>query len=103
MALDYLTIQPMSAECERLFSAAGRMVNPLRHQLEAQIIGMCQVLRSWLRAGIIYNLDPFFIPVNEEQIDRELAQMSGQQLEGWATKWLTQIASVQEEMEANWR
>ncbi|KAJ0125809.1 ATP-dependent DNA helicase, partial [Fusarium oxysporum f. sp. albedinis] len=25
MALDFLTIQPMSAECERLFSAAGRL------------------------------------------------------------------------------
>lgn len=103
MALDYLTIQPMSAECERLFSAAGRMVNPLRHQLEAQIIGMCQVLRSWLRAGIINDLDPFFISVNEEQVDMELAQMSGQQLEEWATKWLTQMESVQEEMEASWR
>ncbi|KAM5529009.1 hAT family dimerization domain protein [Fusarium oxysporum f. sp. phaseoli] len=53
MALVFLTIQPMSAECERLFSAAGRMVTPLRSRLEAQVIGTCQVLRSWLRAGII--------------------------------------------------
>ncbi|RKK15430.1 hypothetical protein BFJ67_g17957, partial [Fusarium oxysporum f. sp. cepae] len=29
MALDFLTIQPMSAECERLFSAAGKMVSGL--------------------------------------------------------------------------
>ena len=29
MALDFLTIQPMSAECERIFAAAGRMVTPL--------------------------------------------------------------------------
>ena len=87
MALDFLTIQPMSAECERLFSAAGRMVNPLRHQLEAQVIGMCQVLRSWLRAGIIHELDPFFISVDEEKVNLELAQMVG----------------VQDEMEASWR
>lgn len=79
------------------------MVSPLRHQLEAQIIGMCQVLRSWLRAGIIHDLDPFFISVNEEQVDNELAKMSGQELEAWATKWLTQITSVQEEIEASWR
>jgi hypothetical protein len=64
---------------------------------------MCQVLRSWLRAGIIHDLDPFFISVNEEQVDIELGQMSGQQLEEWATKWLTQVASFQEEMEASWR
>uniref|UniRef100_A0A0D2YIF5 HAT C-terminal dimerisation domain-containing protein n=1 Tax=Fusarium oxysporum (strain Fo5176) TaxID=660025 RepID=A0A0D2YIF5_FUSOF len=96
MALDFLTIQPMSAECERLFSAAGRMVNPLRYQLEAQIIGMCQVLRSWLRAGIIHELDPFFISVDEEKVDLELAQINslkdGQQsgsLRWWAfkTRW----------------
>ncbi|KAG7414965.1 hypothetical protein Forpi1262_v016895 [Fusarium oxysporum f. sp. raphani] len=102
MALDFLTIQPMSAECERLFSAAGRMVNPLRYQLEAQIIGMCQVLRSWLRAGIIHELDPFFISVDEEKANLELAQMSDQQLEGWATKWLTQVVGVQDEMGVRW-
>ncbi|EEU38473.1 uncharacterized protein NECHADRAFT_9940, partial [Fusarium vanettenii 77-13-4] len=52
MALDFLTIQPMPAECERLFSAAGRLVTPLRSRLEVNIIGMCLVLRSWLQAKI---------------------------------------------------
>jgi hypothetical protein len=66
MALDFLTIQPMSAECERPFPAAGRMVTPLRSRLEAQVIGTCQILRSWLRAGIIRDLDPFFVSVAEE-------------------------------------
>ena len=65
MALDFLTIQPMSAECERLFAAAGRMVTPLRSRLDADIIGMCQVLRSWLRAGVIDDLDELFLPVEE--------------------------------------
>lgn len=65
MALDFLTIPPMSAECERLFSAAGRMVTPLRSRLDAQVIGTCQVLRSWLRAGIIRDLDPFFVSAAE--------------------------------------
>ncbi|KAM5527209.1 hAT family dimerization domain protein [Fusarium oxysporum f. sp. phaseoli] len=46
MALDFLTIQPMSAECERLFSAAGKMVSGLRTNLDAEIIAICQVLRS---------------------------------------------------------
>lgn len=60
MALDFLTIQPMSAECERLFSAAGLMVTTQRNRLEAHTIGICQALRSWLRAGIIDDLDPIF-------------------------------------------
>lgn len=67
MALDFLTIQPMSAECERLFSAAGQMVTPLRSRLEAHVIGICQVLRSWLRAGIIRDLDPFFVSIADEE------------------------------------
>jgi hypothetical protein len=62
MALDFLTIQPMSAECERLFSAAGRLVTPLRSRLEVDIIWMCLVLRSWIQAKIIDDLDPLFVP-----------------------------------------
>uniref|UniRef100_A0A0D2XRS9 HAT C-terminal dimerisation domain-containing protein n=1 Tax=Fusarium oxysporum (strain Fo5176) TaxID=660025 RepID=A0A0D2XRS9_FUSOF len=39
MALDLLSVPPMSAECERLFSVAGQMVSPLRTRLEASTIG----------------------------------------------------------------
>ena len=60
MALDFLTIQPMSAECERAFSAAGRMVTASRASLEASTIGMCQVLRSWYRAGVVDERDDSF-------------------------------------------
>ena len=56
----------MSAECERLFSATGLMVTALRSQLEANTIKICQVLRSWLRAGIIDELDPVLVSVAEE-------------------------------------
>ncbi|KAH7459997.1 hypothetical protein FOMA001_g19780 [Fusarium oxysporum f. sp. matthiolae] len=70
MALDFLTIQPMSAECERLFAAAGRMVTPLRSRLDADIIGMCQVLRSWLRAGVIDDLDVSLLPTENGSGDR---------------------------------
>jgi hypothetical protein len=73
------------------------MVNPLHHQLETQIIGMCLLLRSWLRAGIIHELDSFFISVDEEKVDIELAQMSDQQLEGWATKWVIKVVGVENE------
>lgn len=76
IALDFLMIQPMSAECERLFSAAGLMVTPQRNRLEAHTIGICQVLRSWLRAGIIDELDPIFVYMADEaiqQLDNDVA------------------------------
>lgn len=53
MALDLLSIPPMSAECERLFSVSGQMVSPLRTRLEASTIGITQTLRSWVRSGLI--------------------------------------------------
>ncbi|ODQ71388.1 hypothetical protein LIPSTDRAFT_74045, partial [Lipomyces starkeyi NRRL Y-11557] len=36
MALTFFTIQSMSAECERLFSASGQMVVPQRSSLHAR-------------------------------------------------------------------
>jgi hypothetical protein len=57
MALDVMTVPAMSAEVERLFSAVGLMVTPLRHRLDASTIGLIQTLRSWLKAGIIDSLD----------------------------------------------
>jgi hypothetical protein len=61
MALDLLTVAPMSAECERLFSVAGQMVTRLRNRLDASTIGLCQTLRSWLREGLIGQLDQILI------------------------------------------
>ncbi|KAJ0129435.1 ATP-dependent DNA helicase tlh1 [Fusarium oxysporum f. sp. albedinis] len=57
MALDLLTVPPMSAESERLFSTPGRVVTKSRNRLDASTIGHCQTLRSWLRAGLIGSLD----------------------------------------------
>jgi hypothetical protein len=85
MALDVLTAMPMSADCERLFSAAGLMVVPLRNRLEASTIGITQTLRSWSRAGLICSRNPM-VAVNEEcwrsvqqhQEDRELWESMSQ-------------------------
>jgi hypothetical protein len=63
MAMDFMTIQPMSAECERAFSAAGKMVIPTRARLDAGIIGICQVLRSWYKAGVLPEADSETAPV----------------------------------------
>jgi hypothetical protein len=40
MVMDFLTIQPMSAECERVFSATGKMVSSTRARLDASVIGI---------------------------------------------------------------
>lgn len=66
MALDLLTVAPMSAECERLFSVAGQMVTRLRNRLDASTIGLCQTLRSWLRAGLIGQLDQILTEPSRE-------------------------------------
>ncbi|ODQ69407.1 hypothetical protein LIPSTDRAFT_76246, partial [Lipomyces starkeyi NRRL Y-11557] len=65
MALDFLTIQSMSAEWQ--------MVVPQRSSLHARTIGMCQVLRSWFRANITNELNPLFLSIMEEK--RQLERM----------------------------
>jgi hypothetical protein len=88
MALDFLTVQSMSAECERLFSAAGRMVTKFRSNLDAEVISMCQVLRSWYRVGLANDLDPLFISTIEEAQFQELAAMEEEQAAKKAVGWL---------------
>ncbi|KAL5611138.1 hypothetical protein FOBRF1_007255 [Fusarium oxysporum] len=88
MALDFLTIQPMSAECERLFSAAGKMVSGLRTNLDAEIIAICQVLRSWYRAGLIKDLDPLLKSHLESKLDAGCVTLSEDELALAESKWL---------------
>ncbi|KAG7403453.1 Acyl-coenzyme A thioesterase 8 [Fusarium oxysporum f. sp. rapae] len=88
MALDFLTIQPMSAECERLFSAAGKMVSGLRTNLDAEIIAICQVLRSWYRAGLIKDLDPLLKSHLESKLDGGCGTLSDDELALAESKWL---------------
>ncbi|RYO79483.1 hypothetical protein DL762_008141 [Monosporascus cannonballus] len=91
MALDFLTIQPMSAECERLFSAAGRMASPLRSRLDAMMIEVCQVLRSWHRAGLLEAFDSIFTSPEEIRHLSELQHMSDEAIQEWATRWLNEV------------
>ena len=71
MAIEVLSVQPMSAECERLFSSGGLMVSPLRTRLEATTIGMAQTLRSWLKAGLIEDSVMNVLDLNTEK-DHEI-------------------------------
>jgi hypothetical protein len=51
MAIDFLSIPSSSAESERSFSSAGRMVTPVRNRLRHVVITMAQCLRSWSKEG----------------------------------------------------
>jgi hypothetical protein len=57
MAIDILSIPPMSDEPERVFSGARRMVSWDRGQLEPETIEMREYLKHWKRSGI---LDVYF-------------------------------------------
>jgi len=92
MALDFLTIQPMSAECERLFSSAGQMMTPQRTALDAVILSICQCLRSWFRAGVLDDLDPLLRPSahEHERLQKILALEDDEKIKKAASAWLNE-------------
>jgi hypothetical protein len=64
IARDLFTIPAMSGEPERIFSSAGLMVTPLRGRLSAKAIGQTQCDKSWIKTGVIANLEETFERVN---------------------------------------
>jgi uncharacterized protein YdiU (UPF0061 family) len=101
MALNFLTIQAMCAECEPHFSSTGQMVTGLRTCLDVETIGMCQVLRSWHRARSISSLKRLFISPDEEDEAEMLQQMSDEEISKWATAWLQQLSEEEAEEQTN--
>ena len=57
MAIDILSIPPMSDKPERCFSGARRTVTWDRGQIEAETIELRELLKHWKKSGI---LDKFF-------------------------------------------
>jgi hypothetical protein len=53
LAFTVFAMPAMSAECERSFSRAGKMVTDDRYCLRADIIEADQLLKSWLVSGLI--------------------------------------------------
>lgn len=53
MAIDILSVPPMAAECERVFSSCGNMVSAKRCRLQAETIAITQTVKSWLSAGLL--------------------------------------------------
>lgn len=52
MAIDILSIPPMSAESERVFSGARRTITWERHRLGAEVVEQSECLKSWIRLAI---------------------------------------------------
>ncbi|KAF4435092.1 putative AC9 transposase [Fusarium austroafricanum] len=75
MALDVLSVLPMSADVERLFSTCGRMVRGDRARLDASTIGMTQTVRPWHCGGYIKSTEKLLEDVKVPGTDM-LAEMS---------------------------
>jgi hypothetical protein len=56
MALDILSIPGMSAEVERVFSQAGRLITTSRNGLSDEAIEACQVQHHGLKNGLFTNV-----------------------------------------------
>jgi hypothetical protein len=80
MALDVLSVPPMSADVERLFSSCGGMLDSSRNRLEANTIGIVQTLRSWQKAGLVQTKDHFLqLPESYERSLKEWKKLTGGQ------------------------
>ena len=53
LAFNLFSTPGMSAECERAFSQAKRMVTEERYHLKSDIIEADQCVKSWLRSGLV--------------------------------------------------
>ncbi|EXL65855.1 hypothetical protein FOPG_17938 [Fusarium oxysporum f. sp. conglutinans race 2 54008] len=53
MAIDVLLVPATASECERTFSSVGGMVSPKRLRLDTSIVVVTQMVRSWLRSGML--------------------------------------------------
>lgn len=57
MAIDVLSVPPMAAECEGVFSSCGNMVSAKRCRLLAETITMTQTVKSWRSAELLEGYD----------------------------------------------
>lgn len=67
-------------------------VSRASYNLEARTIGMCQVLRSLLRARIINDLDPLFVSVIEEKRELKSIHLHDAEFRKQELSWLVGTA-----------
>jgi len=62
MAIDILSIAPMSTETERLFSKAKLSVTDQRGSMNMETLNLLECLRSWDRSALIVPSEVSFLP-----------------------------------------
>ena len=70
-AFDILAIPAMSAECERVFSSAKKLITAERNRLHEQTIEASECLKNWWDRGLIVQR-PYAQEDNSEGEDSEL-------------------------------
>lgn len=78
MAIDILSIPPMSAEPERIFSGARRTITWSRHKVGVENIRRMECLKSWIRTGIASEWRSGLVADDEDTEKR----VSGEEEEG---------------------
>ena len=63
-------IPAMSAECERVFSSAKKLITPERNRLNEQIIEASECLKNWWDRGLIQQQPD--VPGEDDSVDCEL-------------------------------
>ncbi|PMB64132.1 hypothetical protein BM221_009925 [Beauveria bassiana] len=64
--------------------------------MESSTIAICQVLRSWLQAGIVEEIDPMLLEKADETVTGQLVD------ENAAGGWLRDLPMQMQEEEAGW-
>jgi len=57
MALDLMTVPPISSDPKRIFSLIGLLLTPNRARLQSDIIGALMAVGSWDKEGVIKIVD----------------------------------------------
>ena len=68
-ALDRLSCPAMATECERVLSAAKRILTPERNALGSKVIEACECLRWWWRTGVVSGRSPACPPTPRAEIE----------------------------------
>jgi hypothetical protein len=74
-AFDTLVIPAMSAECERVFSSAKKLITPERNRLHKQIIEASECLKNWWDRGLLQQQPN--TPAEDDPEDCELEDEDG--------------------------
>jgi hypothetical protein len=74
MAIDILSIPPMSDEAERVFSGVRRSISWDRARLGSSITELLELISSWIKNGLIGKVAA---PLTETEVQEVFQQLEG--------------------------